>query len=160
MCMFCCCCLAAQSLPNPWTITCQAPPSLAFSGEEYWSGLPFPSPGDLPNPEIKPMSSALQVDSLPLSLLGSPLYMNIDTKIICKLIWVPVHTNRWPSPSPVCGLSWNWLIECGGKEQWSDYSTSLLSPEQIKKPSFPTASIPHVSLVFNLLHFHDYLKFS
>ena len=43
-----------------------------FCRQEYWSGLPFPPPGDLPNPGIKPLSPALLVDSLPLSHLGSP----------------------------------------------------------------------------------------
>ena len=41
---------------NPWTVAYQAPPSMGFSRREYWSGLPFPSPGDLPNPEIEPGS--------------------------------------------------------------------------------------------------------
>ena len=44
---------------------CQAPPSTGFSRQEYWSGLPFPSPGDLPNPGIKPGSPTLQAESLP-----------------------------------------------------------------------------------------------
>ena len=47
---------------TPWTVACQAPLSLGFSRQEYWSGLPCPPPGDLPNPEIKPsflMSPAL-----------------------------------------------------------------------------------------------------
>ena len=43
----------------------QAPPSMGFSRQEYWSGLLFPSPGDLPNPEIEPRSPALQTDALP-----------------------------------------------------------------------------------------------
>ena len=55
-----------------WTVACQASLSMAFSRQEYWSGLPFPSPGDLPDPGIKPASPAWQVDSLPLSHLGSP----------------------------------------------------------------------------------------
>ena len=46
---------------------------MGFPRQEYWSGLPFPSPGDLPNPEIEPLSPALHADSLPLSHLGSPL---------------------------------------------------------------------------------------
>ena len=46
----------------PWTVTCQAPLSMEFSRQEYWSGLPFPPSGDLPDPEIKPKSPALQVD--------------------------------------------------------------------------------------------------
>ena len=48
-----------------WTVARQAPLSMGFSRQEYWSGLPFPSPGDLPNPGIEPRSPALPVDSLP-----------------------------------------------------------------------------------------------
>ena len=44
---------------TPWTVAHQAPLSMGFARQEYWSGLPFPSPGDLPNPGIKPMSPAL-----------------------------------------------------------------------------------------------------
>ena len=47
-----------------WMVACQAPPSMGFSRQEYWSGLPFPSPGDLPDPGIKPRSLALQADAL------------------------------------------------------------------------------------------------
>ena len=50
----------------------QTPPSMQFPREEHWSGLPFPSPGDLPNTRIKPASPAWQADSLPLSHLESP----------------------------------------------------------------------------------------
>ena len=48
-----------------WTVALQAPLSMGFSRQEYWSGLPFPSPGDLPNPGIEPKSPTLQADSLP-----------------------------------------------------------------------------------------------
>ena len=49
---------------TPWTVAHQAPPSMEFSRQEYWSGLPFPSPGDLPNPGIEPGSPALWADAL------------------------------------------------------------------------------------------------
>ena len=49
----------------PWTVAYHAPPSLGFSRQDYWSGLPFPSPGDLPNPGIEPGSPVLQADALP-----------------------------------------------------------------------------------------------
>ena len=49
---------------TPWTIAYQAPPSMGFSRQEYWSGLPFPSPGDLPDPGIEPGSPAFQADAL------------------------------------------------------------------------------------------------
>ena len=53
------------------SIACQAPLPMGFSRQEYWSELPFPSPGDLPDEGIKPGSSVLQVDFLPLSHWGS-----------------------------------------------------------------------------------------
>ena len=56
------------TLATPWTIACQAPLSMGFSRQEYWNGLPFPSPGDLPNSGIEPRSPALQADSLPTEL--------------------------------------------------------------------------------------------
>ena len=48
---------------TPWTVAHQAPPSMGFSRQEYWSGLPFPSPGDIPDPGIEPMSPALRADA-------------------------------------------------------------------------------------------------
>ena len=63
--------LVAKSCPTPvtrWTVACHAPLSMGFSRPEYWSGLPFPSPGDLPDPGMEPGSLALQADSLPTEL--------------------------------------------------------------------------------------------
>ena len=56
------------TLATPWTIALQVPLSVGFSRQEYWSGLPYPSPGDLPDPGIKPRSPALQANSLPTEL--------------------------------------------------------------------------------------------
>ena len=53
-----------QPLATPWTIAYQVPPSIGFSRQACWSGLPFPSPGDLPDPGIKPGSPTLQADAL------------------------------------------------------------------------------------------------
>ena len=55
------------TLASPWTVVHQAPLSMGSSRQEYWTGLPFPTPGDLPDPGIEPKSPVLQVDSLPLS---------------------------------------------------------------------------------------------
>ena len=63
--------LVTKSCPTlaiPWTVACQAPLSLGFSRQAYWSGLPFPPPGDLPDPVIEPGSPALQADDLPAEL--------------------------------------------------------------------------------------------
>ena len=59
----------AQLCATPWTVARQAPLSMGLSRQEYWRGLPFPSPGDLPNPGIEPGSPALQADSLLTELI-------------------------------------------------------------------------------------------
>ena len=59
----------------------QAPLSMGFSRQEYWSGLPFPSPEDLPDPGIEPRSSALQVDALPSELLGKAMNSLMESEM-------------------------------------------------------------------------------
>ena len=61
-----------QLFATPRTIACQAPLSMGFSRQEYWSGLPFPSPGDIPDPGIESRPSEMQADSLPSEPLGKP----------------------------------------------------------------------------------------
>ena len=68
----CVSCSVVSDSVTPWTIACQAPLSMEFSKQEYWSGLPFSSPGDLPDPGIKPGCPALQADSLPFEPPGKP----------------------------------------------------------------------------------------
>ena len=71
---------AYSNLCNPTDYSCQAPLSMGFSRQKYWSGLPFPTPGDLPNTGFKPLSPespALQADSLLLSYWGSPIMYSI-----------------------------------------------------------------------------------
>ena len=82
ICVLCCAVLSHFScirlFETPWTIALQVPLSMGFPGQEYWSGLPCPPPGDLPNPGIKPsspVSPALQADSLLLSHQGSILFV-------------------------------------------------------------------------------------
>ena len=60
------------TLAIPWIVACPAPLSMGFSRQEYWSGLPFPSPEDLPDPGIKLRSPALQADDLSTELRGKP----------------------------------------------------------------------------------------
>ena len=65
-----------QLFVTPWTVAQQAPLSMEFSRQEYWTGLPFPPSGDLPNPEIEsrsPVSPALQADSLPAEPSEKPV---------------------------------------------------------------------------------------
>ena len=61
---------------TPWTVTYKAPLSMEFSRQKYWSGLPFPSPGDLPDPGIKPGSPTLQTDTLLFEPPGKPNIFN------------------------------------------------------------------------------------
>ena len=72
-----CCCSVAQLylFVTLWTVAHQAPLSMGFSRQEYWSGLPFPSPGDLPDPGIESVSPALAENSLPLSHQGSQTFV-------------------------------------------------------------------------------------
>ena len=65
---------------TPWTVAYQVPPSMGFSRQECWSGLPFPSPGDLPNPGIEPGSPTLQADALLSELPGNLTVFN------CKIV--------------------------------------------------------------------------
>ena len=60
---------------TPWTVACQAPLSMEFSRQEYWSGVPFPSPGDIPNPGIKTRPPMLRAHSL----LSKPIWRGINS---------------------------------------------------------------------------------
>ena len=70
----------AQSCLTPWTVAHQAPPSMGFSRKEYWSGLPFHSAGDLPDPGIKPTSPALASGSFTAELPGKPTLTMLQLK--------------------------------------------------------------------------------
>ena len=79
----------SPTLTTPWTVAHQAPLSMGFSRQEYWSGLPFPSPGDLPSPGIEPRSPALQENSLPTELHGKPIY------ILYIYIYMYIYLKEW-----------------------------------------------------------------
>ena len=64
---------------TPWTVAHNAPLSMGFSRQEHWSGLPLPSPGDLPNPGIEPGSPTLQADSLLSDPSRKPMYPYLST---------------------------------------------------------------------------------
>ena len=71
-----------QLFATPWTVAYQAPPSIEFSRQENWSGLPFPSPGDLPNPGIELKSPILQADALPSEPPGK-----LSCSVLSKSLW-------------------------------------------------------------------------
>ena len=94
-----------QLFATPWTVAYQAPLSMGFSRQEYWSGLPFPPPGDLPNPGIKPRSPELQADALPSEPSGEPLadYAAAAKSLqSCPTLCDPIDGS--PPSSPVPGI--------------------------------------------------------
>ena len=65
-----------QLFETPWAVAYQVPPSMGFSRQEYWSGLPFSSPGDLPDPGVEPGSPAFQADALTSEPPGKPIIVS------------------------------------------------------------------------------------
>ena len=91
---------------TPWTAACQALLSMEFSRKEYWSGLPFPSAGNLPNWD-QPGSSALQADSVPVELPGKPPFELLREANSGKAnTGGPLHRNKFHFESilvsPIC----------------------------------------------------------
>ena len=89
---------------TPWTVAHQAPPSMGFSKQEYWSGLPFPSPGDFPDPGIEPKSPALQA----VSCLSGGFFTDWATRKalhVVKSIYLSIHTHICMSIISGCVLS-------------------------------------------------------
>ena len=84
---------------TPWTVAHQALPSMGFSRQEYWGGLPFPSPGHLPNPGIEPRSPALRADALTSEPLGKP---TVGFRLLqIYFVWVRLMFQ----------VSWEWNLE-------------------------------------------------
>ena len=96
--LFVTCSVMSDSLWPPQTVARQAPLSMGFSRQECWSGLPFPSSGDLPNPGIQPGCPALQADSLPSETPGKLQYIcltrqsKLKSQVHCRLIFHLVFT--------------------------------------------------------------------
>ena len=84
---------------TPWMVTYQAPRSVGFSRQEYWSGLPFPSPGDLPNPGIEPGSPALEADTF--NLLATRDEGESCNTVLTKCVWLIFSAQRLQRSSHV-----------------------------------------------------------
>ena len=103
-----------------WTVAYQAPLSIGFSRQEYWSGLPCPAPGDLPDPGIEPESPASQVDSLLLSHQGR-LRSSVASQISCpeelfcftwlRADWGRDHSESWLLPRKATHTVFWWSDE-------------------------------------------------
>ena len=100
-----------QLFATPCTIACQAPPSMGFSRQEYWSVLPFPSPGGLPDPGIESGSPTLQTDSLPSEPSGKPIQCQVNSNTAELSVCVQ---NRAMS------ILWNNYLLLGHSKDWLD----------------------------------------
>ena len=100
-----------QLFATPWTVAHQVPPSRKFSKQEYWNGWPFPSPGELPDPRIKPGSLALQAGALPSEPTGKPklckpMLISLGTRRLHSTWWAMLFI-QWATPliSPRCHVN-------------------------------------------------------
>jgi len=121
----------------PWTGVHQAPLSMGFLRQEYWSGLPFPSSEDLPDPGIEPVSPAWQVDSLPLSHLGSPKTCCLVTLKYIGMWYVGLNLVSW-TPQKL-GIS---LLFSHDAPLWSSLDKVCFASSLV---SFAVYSLPIIS---------------
>ena len=122
------CCSPVWLFATPWTVACQAPLSMEFSRQEYWSALPFPSPGDLPNPGIEPRSPVLQADSLP-SKPASPIKYGERNQINRTKMPLYFQTQPLLPDSETCLYTgWQHTHTCAsltwqmGRERWTEWA--------------------------------------
>ena len=101
--LVCVSCLVVSDSATPWTVADQAPLSMGFSRQEYWSGLPFPSPGNLLDPGIEPGSPALQADSLPSEPAGKRTKVKVKVVQSCQTLR-PHGFSPWSSPGQNIGV--------------------------------------------------------
>ena len=89
-----------DSFATPWTVACQAPLSLGFSGQEYWNGLPFPSPGELPHSGIEPVSPALTGGFFTAERPGNPggAFASMETRVLVSPLSVHPLSNSTLAP--------------------------------------------------------------
>ena len=95
-------CVSCSDMSNflsPWTVVAQeAPLSIGFSRQQYWSGLPFPSPGDLPNIGSEPRSPSLQADSLPSEPPGIQTHYDLNKRSLFSSVQSLSHVQLFATP--------------------------------------------------------------
>ena len=125
------------TLVTPWTVACPAPLSMVFSRQEYWNGLPFPSPGGVPNPGTEPGSSALQADSLPIELWRKPQYAWVHAKLLQSCLTLcDAMDIACQAPLP---------MGCSKQEYWSGLPCP--PPEDLPIPGTEPESLMSLMLV-------------
>ena len=127
---------------TPWTVAYQAPPSMEFSRQEYWSGLPFPSPRDLPNPGIESRSSALQADALPSEPPGKPLGSGLNLFFLVRgdladvdinKLYLGVWKDRKLQPNSPLRLTLSHLLTPRSPFYWAEGKLSYFSDFMLRK---------------------------
>ena len=96
---------------TPWTVAYQAPLSMGFPRQEYWSGLPCPPPGDLPNPGFERRSSSLQEDSLLSEPPGKPCDLCGSGTAVSDSLWPHGLHSPWNSPGQITGVVCHALLQ-------------------------------------------------
>ena len=141
---------------TPWTVARQAPLSMGFSRKEYCSGLPLPSPGDLPNPGVKPGSPALQTDTLPSEPPGKPIIEAYIILIMAMLLacQIPekltVSSCQLAHTGPGTPLPRTALLLCGAAASTATATTALTPRKKDEvKHSMLNATF-HQHLIANL----------
>ena len=146
LCVWSCCCV--RLFATVWTIAHQAPLSMGFSRQEYWSGLPFASPGDIPNPGIEPRSPALQADALSSEPPGKPCRQyclqiekarEFQKNIFCftdyaKAFDCVYHNKLWKIlRKMVKSLEIKWGVHWmkGNRQWWQSWPSSFKSPLEL-----------------------------
>ena len=126
-----------------------APLSMEFSRQEYWSGLPFPSPGDLPDPGIKPTSPSLELVSLTIEPLGEPLIISCCCEV-ASVMSDSVRPHRrqptrlprpWDSPGKNTGVGCHFLLQCMKVKRESEVTQSCPTLSDPMDCSLPGSSV-------------------
>ena len=128
----------SDSFVNQWTVARQAPLSMEFSGQEHWSGLPFPPPGDLPDPGIEPRPPALQANSLPSEPPGKHFFFSSSCHFPMRLICMQSHQKGLERRVDILLMDWFIL-------PWAHYFYDSDLNKQTKIPEMKTASVQHQS---------------
>ena len=110
-----------QLFATPWTVAYHTPPSIEFSRQQYWSGLSFPSPRDLPDPGIEPGSPTLQADTLPSEPPGKPKIPTVVNSRICRCCqayWSTWSTNLRSRPICLATSTYAAVNHCWNYTSW------------------------------------------
>ena len=136
-------------LATPWTVARQAPLSMGFSRQEYWSGWPFPSPGDLPDPGIEPRSPALQADALTSGPPGKPSTA-AKSRQSCPTLCDPMDggpsgSRPWDSPGKHTGVGCHFLLQCMKVKSEREVAQSCPTLRDPMDCSLPGSSVHGIS---------------